>query len=234
MDDKRTFVRAMFARIAPRYDLVNFLMTFGQDRRWRRRAAALALAPSPTVPLALDLATGTGDLLYALAQVNPHTRGIGLDLTREMLNRAAEKTRRAAWVTAPSLVNGDTLELPFPRDTFDAITSAFMLRNLTDLERAFSEMARVARPQARVVALEITRPRLPLWRALFQFYFYRLVPLLGGLVSGDFGAYRYLPESLSAFTSAEELAAIMTRAGLRQVRYVLLNLGTIAIHYGTK
>lgn len=235
MNEKRRYVRDMFGRIAPRYDLLNRLMSMGMDQAWRRRAAALAIGDAGDSPLALDLATGTGDLIITLAECKPHARVVGLDLTFEMVALAPAKLRTSRGrVQATGLVNGDSLDLPFPGDTFDAITSAFMLRNLVDLERGFREMVRVARPGGHIVALEITRPRLPLWRALFELYFYRMVPVLGGLISGDFGAYRYLPQSLQRFISPEELAAIMTRAGVRDVRWVLLNLGTVAIHYGVK
>lgn len=225
----------MFGRIAPRYDLLNRLMSMGMDQEWRRRAATLAIGSAGDSPLALDLATGTGDLILTLAECRPHARIVGLDLTFEMLALAPAKIEVGdGHVQATGLVNGDSLDLPFPDNTFDAITSAFMLRNLVDLDRGFREMVRVIRPGGRIVALEITRPRLPLWRALFEFYFFRMVPILGGLISGDFGAYRYLPQSLQRFISPEELAGAMSRAGVRDVRWVLLNLGTVAIHYGVK
>ncbi len=234
MNDKRTFVRTMFARIAPRYDLANRLMTFGLDGRWRKRAAQIALAGRRGDPYLLDLGTGTGDLAGTLAMLNPRAHVVGLDLTLEMMDLAATKMRRADAGAMPRLVNGDTLDLPFSDNTFDAITSAFVLRNLVDLDRGFSEMVRVAKPEARVVALEITRPRQPLWSALYRLYFDRAAPLIGGFVSGDFPAYRYLPYSLSVFVSAEELATTMTRAGIRDVKFSLLNLGTVAIHFGIK
>ncbi len=235
MNDKRSYVKNMFDRIAPRYDLLNRLMSMGMDQDWRRRAAALAIGGAGASPLALDLATGTGDLIITLAECRPQARIVGLDLAYEMLALAPAKVDKSvARSNARGLVNGDSLDLPFPDNTFDAITSAFMLRNLVDLERGFREMVRVTKPGGRIVALEITRPRLPLWRRLFELYFYRMVPILGGLISGDFKAYSYLPQSLQRFISPEELARVMARSGVRDVRWVLLNLGTVAIHYGVK
>jgi demethylmenaquinone methyltransferase / 2-methoxy-6-polyprenyl-1,4-benzoquinol methylase len=223
---KRTYVRDMFARIAPRYDALNRLMTFGMDQGWRVRAARLAVGKN-AAPFVLDLATGTGDFAIAIQIVAPAARVIGLDLVYEMLAYAQGKHE------ALPLLTGDALDLPFPDNTFDAITSAFMLRNVVSLERAFSEMARVSKPGAHIVALEITQPRLPLWSELYKFYFYRLVPLLGGALS-DRDAYRYLPDSAARFVDADALAKIMRGAGLRDVRYELLNVGTVAIHAGTK
>lgn len=233
---KRTYVREMFARIAPRYDTLNRLMTFGLDRGWRVRAARLAVGAN-AAPSVLDLATGTGDFALAIQQVAPAAQVVGLDLVYEMLAFAQQKNAAPAGSagkheTLP-LLTGDALDLPFPDNTFDAITSAFMLRNVVSLERAFAEMARVSKPGAHLVALEITQPRLPLWSELYKFYFYRLVPLLGGALS-DREAYRYLPDSAARFVNADELAAIMRGAGLADVRYELLNLGTVAIHVGTK
>lgn len=227
-DQKRAYVRAMFARIAPRYDLLNRLMTLGRDQTWRLRAAQLAVGSNPSARV-LDLATGTGDLILALDQVAPAAQVVGLDLVPEMLAVAKEKTRGARG----ALLAGDALDLPFAAGTFDAITSAFMLRNVVDLPQAFREMARVTRHGACIAALEITQPRLPFWSALYRFYFYRFIPLLGGALS-DQSAYRYLPDSLKRFVSADELAEIMRGAGLREVRYELLNLGTVAIHVGVR
>ncbi len=226
--EKRAYVRAMFARIAPRYDTLNQLMTFGQHQAWRLRAARLAIA-GKDAPRVLDLATGTGDFAIALRSINPKASVFGLDLVPEMLEWAKGK----AGIESIPLLAGDALDLPFGSETFDAITSAFMLRNVVSLERAFGEMARVAKPGARVVALEITQPRLPLWSSLYKFYFGRVIPLLGGALS-DADAYRYLPDSLARFVSAEELAGIMRRAGWREVRYELLNLGTVAVHVGMR
>lgn len=225
---KRAYVREMFARIAPRYDLLNRLMTFGMDAGWRTRAAKTAVAKNPA-PFVLDLATGTGDFAIAVQNVTPAARVIGLDLVYEMLEYAQQKNN----TRAIPLLAGDALDLPFTANTFDAVTSAFMLRNVVSLERAFAEMARVLKPDGRVVALEITQPRVPLWSALYKFYFYRFVPLLGGALS-DRAAYRYLPDSAARFVNADELARVMRDAGLRDVKYELLNVGTVAIHAGSK
>jgi len=225
---KRAYVRDMFARIAPRYDLLNRLMSFGLDARWRARAAQRAIG-AQTAPFILDLATGTGDFAIAMQNRALQARVIGLDLVYEMLALAKEKNN----ARAIPLLTGDALDLPFPDDTFDVITSAFMLRNVVSLERAFAEMARVLKPGGRVVALEITQPRLPVWSALYIFYFYRLVPLLGGALS-DRAAYRYLPASAARFVNADELARVMRAAGLRNVAYELLNMGTVALHVGDK
>lgn len=225
---KRAYVREMFARIAPRYDLLNRLMTFGMDAGWRTRAAKIAVAKNPA-PFVLDLATGTGDFAIAIQNVAPAARVVGLDLVYEMLAYAQQKNN----ARAIPLLTGDALDLPFADNTFDAVTSAFMLRNVVSLERAFAEMARVLQPGGRVVALEITQPRVPLWSALYKFYFYRLVPLLGGALS-DRAAYRYLPDSAARFVNADELARVMRDAGLSDVKYELLNVGTVAIHAGSK
>lgn len=237
---KRAYVRDMFARIAPRYDLLNRLMSFGLDARWRARAARRAIG-AQTAPFILDLATGTGDFAIEIQNSAPQARVIGLDLVYEMLVYAQQKNNARAnragaalaGRAALPLLAGDALDLPFPDDTFDGITSAFMLRNVVSLERAFAEMTRVMKPGGRVVALEITQPRLPLWSALYKFYFYRLVPILGGALS-DRAAYRYLPASAARFVNAAELARVMRAAGLRNVTYELLNMGTVALHAGDK
>jgi demethylmenaquinone methyltransferase / 2-methoxy-6-polyprenyl-1,4-benzoquinol methylase len=232
--DKRAFVRALFSRIAPKYDLANRLMTFGMDQRWRRRTAQVTLGGEGQDPLILDVGTGTGDQAMMISSIQTQARVIGIDLTTEMMDLAASKMRESQNGSVLRLVNGDSLDLPFSANTFNGICSSFVLRNVTSLDRALTEMLRVAKPNAPIVALEITAPRRPVWRSLFGFYFSHIAPLLGGMVSGDLSAYRYLPYSLSVFVSADELAAIMTRAGIRNVRYILLNLGTVALHFGIK
>lgn len=223
-------VRAMFTRIAGRYDLMNSLMTAGRHHAWRRRAARAAL-DAPPGPV-LDLATGTADMALALRARDPARTVVGADFSPGMLARARAKLARAG-PDRIHLVGADALRLPFADASFAAVTSAFLLRNLEDLEQGLAEMRRVTRPGGRVVALDIVGPRWPLGRSLFAVYFHRVVPLLGALVAGDRQAYTYLPRSVERFLEPAELAALMERAGLRAVHYRRLGLGTVALHAGT-
>jgi demethylmenaquinone methyltransferase/2-methoxy-6-polyprenyl-1,4-benzoquinol methylase len=219
-------VRAMFTRIAARYDLMNALMTGGRHHAWRMVAAREAAA-APPGPV-LDLATGTGDLALAIRAVDPRRAVIGADFSEGMLRAAAGKPAvRAARLP---LLGADALALPFRPATFAAVTSAFLLRNLEDLARGLGEMRRVTRPGGRVVTLEITRPALPVWSQLFALYFHRVVPAVGALVARDRQAYTYLPESVDRFLRPDALAALMRTLGYRDARHVVLGLGTIAVH----
>jgi len=218
----------MFAAIAPRYDLMNRLMTLGRDRVWRRTVVRLcALPPGGRL---LDVATGTGDIGYEALLAGTGTRCIGLDLTREMMLRGRGKHAGTEFAFA----EGDALALPFGDSTFDAACSGFMMRNVVDVQAAFAEQARVVAPGGRVVCLEITLPRTPLFGRLFHLYFFHIVPLLGRLISGQREAYTYLPESAVAFPRPRELRRIMESAGLRDVQYRSAMFGTVAIHWGIK
>jgi demethylmenaquinone methyltransferase/2-methoxy-6-polyprenyl-1,4-benzoquinol methylase len=223
-------VRAMFTRIARRYDLMNSLMTAGRHHAWRRLTAA-AVAAGPPGP-ALDLATGTGDLALALRAAAPSRPVVGADFSEAMLRQARAKCA-ARGEREVRLLAGDALALPFADKTFACVTSAFLLRNLADLAAGLAEMRRVTMAGGLVAALEITRPGVPGWDALFGLYFHRVVPLLGALVAGDRAAYTYLPQSVERFVTPAELGALMERAGLRAVRWRRLGLGTIALHVGT-
>jgi demethylmenaquinone methyltransferase/2-methoxy-6-polyprenyl-1,4-benzoquinol methylase len=228
--EKARFVSAMFSRIARRYDLMNGLMTLGLHHAWRRVAARQTIA-SPEGP-ALDLATGTGDLALDLAEVHPYRTIIGADFALGMLAVARDKLRRAERTRRVHLVAADALALPFETRTFACVTSAFLLRNLADLEQGLGEMRRVSRPGGRVVALEITRVQTPGFSALFRLYFHRVVPWVGQMVGGDREAYTYLPQSVDRFVTPAELAALMEKVGLRAVTYRRLGLGTVTIHTG--
>jgi demethylmenaquinone methyltransferase/2-methoxy-6-polyprenyl-1,4-benzoquinol methylase len=229
--DKARYVQEMFTRIARRYDLMNALMTFGRHQAWRRVAARMA-EPQPG-GLALDVATGTGDLALALLAETPVRRVVGLDFSDGMLAVGRQKLRPQDPARRVSLVAGDALRLPFPDKTFACVTSAFLLRNLADLAQGLAEMRRVTQPGGRVVALEITEPTLPGWSPLFRWYFHRFVPRLGALVSGDREAYTYLPRSVERFLLPAELSRLMERVGLRDVAYRRLGLGTVTIHTAT-
>ncbi len=223
-------VSAMFTRIARRYDLMNSLMTGGRHHAWRRLVARAA-ADAPPGPV-LDIATGTADLALAVRAADPHRLVVGGEFSEGMLAAASAKLRTRGHPRV-SLVADDALALPFADATFAAVTSAFLLRNLENLERGLAEMRRVTKPGGRILSLEITRPDVPVWGAVFGVYFHRVVPVIGALVAGDRQAYTYLPDSVERFLSPPELAGLMERLGLRAVRYRRLALGTIALYSAT-
>jgi demethylmenaquinone methyltransferase / 2-methoxy-6-polyprenyl-1,4-benzoquinol methylase len=219
----------MFDRIANRYDLMNSVMTAGMHHRWRERTADLAnVGPGAS---ALDVCCGTGDLALELARrVMPGGRVVGLDFSVPMLELAQVKSRNGGVPVA--WMEGNALELPFDDGEFDAATVGFGIRNVVDIDRGIAEMTRVVRPGGRVVILEITTPLRPPLSWFFAVWFDRIVPLLG-TVAGDRDAYSYLPSSVRRFPPAEELAALMHRVGLHEIRYLVLAGGIIAIHSGT-
>lgn len=231
-EEKARYIGAMFARIVPRYDLMNALMTFGRDAAWR--ASTVRLAAPPPGGLALDLATGTGDLALALAGFATRPRVVAVDFCPEMLRVAQRKAWSRGLAARIHLVLGDAMCLPLPEATFNCATMGFALRNVTDIPQTLAEIYRVLRPGGRFANLELTPPRSGLLAALFRLYFYRGVPLVGGLISGDLEAYTYLPHSLTHFPRASELATLMREAGFSAVSYRLLAAGTIAIHVAVK
>ncbi len=227
--ERAEYVQGMFSRIAARYDLMNRLMTFGQDRFWRKIVIQQAKLPA-TGGLLLDLGGGTGDLGFEALRQNPATIPIEADFTFDMLavGRKRLKGQVSNWSTA------DALNLPFPDETFDAVVSGFLLRNVIDLPLTLSEHFRVLKPGGRIVALDTTRPKKNLLSPFVRFHMHTIIPLLGRIISGEDDAYVYLPDSSEGFLSAEELAAKMITAGFANVSFQRLNFGTIAIHSGTK
>jgi demethylmenaquinone methyltransferase/2-methoxy-6-polyprenyl-1,4-benzoquinol methylase len=214
-------VRTMFDRIAPVYDAMNRAMTLGLDRKWRRLTAETVVRPGDRV---LDACCGTGDL--ALADARAGGRVTGVDFSEEMLARAERKAPEFDWVQA------DAAALPFPDASFDSVTIGFGIRNLTDLEAGFHELARVLVPGGRLGCLEITRPRGVL-RPFFRVWFDGLVPVAGKVLPGG-AAYSYLPASVRRFPGPEDLAAAMERAGFAGIGWRLLGGGIVALHVGRR
>jgi demethylmenaquinone methyltransferase/2-methoxy-6-polyprenyl-1,4-benzoquinol methylase len=225
-------VREMFAGIAGRYDLLNHLLSGNTDKRWRRLVAK-RLQPVLSVEgaSALDVACGTGDLALALAEMTG-AFVVGTDFCRPMLEIAARKAKTN--VMEIPFVEGDALSLPFADQSFDAVSIAFGLRNLSSVENGLKELWRVLKPTGRAAILEFSRPVVPGFRALFQFYFTRVLPKLGGMISGSPGAYEYLPDSVSRFPDQKRLAAMMRDTGFDKVEYQNLTGGIAALHMGTR
>ncbi len=221
-------VGAMFDRIAPRYDLLNALVSWFQEPRWRRRA--IELADLDAGMAALDVATGTGKVAEGLAdRVGPFGQVVGVDVSTAMIERA--RRANADRVELQFRV-GDALSLPVEDGTFDAATIAFGMRNLTDYERGFAEMARALRPGGRLVCLEAARPRSLVGR-LGWLWFERAAPVLGRL-AGHGDAYRYLVTSVASYPPPERVAEIMATAGLVDVHWVGLTFGLVTIHTGRR
>ncbi|HVF55182.1 MAG TPA: bifunctional demethylmenaquinone methyltransferase/2-methoxy-6-polyprenyl-1,4-benzoquinol methylase UbiE [Pyrinomonadaceae bacterium] len=218
-------VRDMFAGIAGRYDLLNHLLSGNTDRRWRRLVANSLRPMLGPGARALDVACGTGDLSMALAGAG-QAQVFGLDFCRPMLEIAAQKAG------AIPFVEGDALRLPFADASFEVVTIAFGLRNLSSVEGGLRELRRVLSPGGQAAILEFSRPIVPGFRALFQFYFTRVLPLVGGLISGSRGAYEYLPDSVSKFPDQKRLAALMREVGFEEVEYRNLTGGIAALHMG--
>ena len=227
--ERARYVQGMFARIASRYDLMNRLMTFGQDRIWRRMVIRKAGLP-PSRPVLLDLGAGTGDLGREAVHQYPGAVTVAADFTLEMMRVGQERPGSGLlhWSAA------DALRLPFPDETFDAVVSGFLLRNIVDLPRALAEMRRVLRPGGRMVALDTTRPQKHILTPVVRLYMHKIIPWLGRMIAGQEEAYVYLPDSSEHFLSAQELVIQMSDAGYGQIGYEQLNLGTIAIHWGNK
>lgn len=232
-ENKAQYVNKMFAQIAPTYDRVNRIMTFGLDQGWRKVVVAESCLKAGD--RALDVATGTGDIALALAhQVGQTGEVIASDFCYDMMLPGPAKADKDGVGQIVHFMAADALNLPFVDNSFEAVTTGFAMRNVADIERAFSEMCRVVKPGGKVVCLEVARPRWAIVRWGHQLYFNNIVPWIGKLISGNKEAYTYLPESAKNFPPPEELKRIMERAGLTQVKYKLYGLGAAAIHVGTK
>jgi len=222
------YVQEMFGRIAARYDLMNRLMTFGQDQRWRRFVVQQARLPRGG--WLLDIATGTGDIALEARRQTPDLRVVAADFALPMMRVG----QRRAGADALAWQAADTLRLPYADEAFDAVTSGYLFRNVTDIPGALREQMRVLRPGGRLVTLDTTPPPNGILRPLIQVHLRTIIPALGRVVSGQADAYRYLPESTLGFKSAEELADLMRAAGLVEVGFRRFMLGTMAVHWGTR
>lgn len=227
-EQKAERVRAMFSDIAPTYDLLNGVLSFGIDRRWRAQAARAALTGVPASGAVLDVATGTGDLALALKRARPDVRVVGADFAAPMLELAGRKA--AARGAELELIQADGTSLPFENATFDAVTIAYGLRNFADPDAGLREFRRVLKATGRLVVLEFPPPPKGAFGALFRWYFTKVLPRLGALVSGETRAYSYLPESVLAFFTPSTLADHMRAAGFGTVEYWSQTLGVSALH----
>ncbi|MBI4891895.1 MAG: bifunctional demethylmenaquinone methyltransferase/2-methoxy-6-polyprenyl-1,4-benzoquinol methylase UbiE [Acidobacteria bacterium] len=226
------YVRGMFGRVAGRYDLLNHLLSFQIDRYWRSRTVAHTkhVLQRPDA-LIMDLCCGTGDLLLALrSAANGKARVVGGDFCHPMLLEAQKKALQHPGLTP--LLECDALSLPFADRSLDLVTVAFGFRNFTNYPGGLRELNRVLKPGGMLAILEFSTPPNPLFRGLYRFYSTRILPAIGGLVSGDSDAYTYLPESVRKFPGAEALAAEMEGAGFTRVRFTRLTFGIVALHIG--
>jgi len=221
-------VREMFSGIARRYDLLNHLLSANVDKRWRRSVRSkLEEILNDRKAIVLDVACGTGDLSIELQQGAKATV-IGTDFCRPMLSIAKEKAASIPYV------EGDAMELGFADETFDAVTIAFGLRNLSNVTAALAELSRILKPRAKLVILEFSAPVVPGFRGAFNFYFSKVLPRIGGLVSGSRGAYEYLPDSVSKFPDQKNLSSMLRKVGFVNVEYSNLTGGIAAIQTAEK
>lgn len=227
-EKRAKYVQQMFGRIAHRYDLLNRLMTIGQDVRWRRfLIQKMAVGPKSTV---LDLGAGTGDLALEVKRRHPDALVVASDFTAEMLlvGKQRQDAEEICWVIA------DAMYLPFASRCADVVVSGFLLRNVPEVPRTLQEQHRTLKPGGRVGSVDTTPPRDNLLRPFLQFHLHTVIPFLGRLVAGDAEAYTYLPDSTEQFLPAEKLAAAFEGAGFMFVGFVRRMLGTVGIHWGTK
>lgn len=224
-DERAAYVQRMFTRIAARYDLMNRLMTAGQDVRWRKRVIEMArLKENDSL---LDLGTGTGDLAREALSAFPRARVVGADFTLEMM-RVGRRNGPLDFSAA------DALRLPFEDESFEAVVSGFLMRNVIDVRKALEEQYRILKPGGRIVILDTTKPKKNLLSPFIRFHMHIVIPTLGRLLTGSGDAYRYLPETTEGFLTAEELAARMASASFKMTGFRRHMFGTVAIHWAEK
>jgi demethylmenaquinone methyltransferase/2-methoxy-6-polyprenyl-1,4-benzoquinol methylase len=227
VDKTPTRIAGMFDAIAPRYDLLNHVLSAGLDARWRRRAISeLRLEPGARI---LDLCTGTGDLAVAALRAQPAASVVGVDFAGEMLRLASRKARSLG-LSSVRLIRGDGTRIPLADATCDAATIGFGIRNVVDPRAALAELARVLRPGGRLAILEFGQPRVPGIRTMYAWYFRYLLPRVGKMVSKHQSAYSYLPASVGTFPPPAEFAATIGATGFSQVRAVPLSFGIVYLY----
>lgn len=228
--DRSQYVQGMFDRVAKRYNILNRVMTFGQDMRWRRYVVQQAELPAGGK--LLDLAAGTGDIAFEAKRTVPSASIVAADFSLGMMRAGQhlEYGDKVAWSAA------DALELPFAGGQFDAVVSGYLVRNVIDIPRTLAEQMRVLKPGGRIVILDTTPPPNNLLRPFILFHLNYIIPLLGRIIGGKSAAdaYKYLPESTQAFKTPEELAALMRKSGYQNVTFKTFMLGTMAVHRGEK
>ena len=223
--ERSKYVQSMFTKIAHRYDVMNRLMTGGQDIRWRKQVIKLArLKPSASL---LDLGTGTGDLAREALLQEPQAKVTAADFTIEMM-RVGKKSGNLQFSAA------DALNLPFKDTNFDAVVSGFLMRNVTDVQQALKEQYRTLKPGGRIVILDTTRPKGNILSPFIWLHMHFIIPTVGGLLSGERDAYNYLPDTTENFLTAEQLASRMIAVGFKKVDFKRLMFGTIGMHWGEK
>jgi demethylmenaquinone methyltransferase / 2-methoxy-6-polyprenyl-1,4-benzoquinol methylase len=227
-------VRDMFTRIAPRYDLLNHLLSGQLDRLWRARTAKqVQFILNRPDALVLDLCCGTGDLAFALQRRGP-ARVLGADFSHTMLTRARAKAASQNLASAMSFFEADALHLPFADESFDLLTTAFGFRNLANYEEGLREIFRVLKPGATLAILEFAEPPKGFLGDTYRFYTRTVLPKIGGWISGDAEAYAYLPKSVARFFRPDELVALLAQVGYTQIRYHLMTLGSVALHLAVR
>ncbi|MDO8281935.1 MAG: bifunctional demethylmenaquinone methyltransferase/2-methoxy-6-polyprenyl-1,4-benzoquinol methylase UbiE [Thermodesulfovibrionia bacterium] len=224
-------IQTMFTTIAHRYDFLNMVLSLGIDRSWRR--FAIDQLPKPANARYLDVATGTGDVALEIVRRISGSKVHGVDFSEGMLEIGKAKVINAGLGERIDMGFGDATALPFEDDTFDGSIIAFGIRNVQDYKKGISEMGRVVKKGGRVVILEFTTVQNLFIKPFYRFYISRVLPFIGGVISGKMGAYKYLPQSMLAFPSPEELKKTMEDTGLMDVKYYKLTLGIAAVHVGT-
>jgi demethylmenaquinone methyltransferase/2-methoxy-6-polyprenyl-1,4-benzoquinol methylase len=226
--ERAQYVQEMFAKISNRYDLMNRLMTLGQDVNWRKEV--IDRAALPHLGRMLDLGAGTGDLAFEALDQKPGLQVTAADFTVEMMETGKKRITSVSvdWSAA------DALNLPFSSDTFDAVVSGFLMRNVTDVTRCLSEQRRVLQPGGRIVILDTSPPPKTPIAPLIRIHLHTVIPNLGRLITGEADAYKYLPDSTESFLEPERLAARMLHVGFREVGFVRRMFGAVAIHWGKK